>query len=211
MFFVTCFMLVFIRLLLAALLLGEIQIAVAQSHKQPIAMLCAPIRFAPITYEADTAGSLCIIPTTDRENGSYHGSIWLLKHAIGFTEILGIASENMTCADSSGIVQTVYEMAVSEGSLYLAIESGGEGATWIDIIDLQHLLATKRVRVLRSFAAFPGIVRVGHWKKGKLLVYADINLLRLNDGLPLGFEDRYEEDKAFWYDPKTEKYSIDKK
>ena len=169
-------------------------------------LVCEQVRFPAMEYDSDTSGSLCILLLQDRENTVFYEANWLLVHDMGYVELIGTSYEEEN--DSALFAGNVFSMAVSPNQKYLATEMEGEGSNWIEIIDLQKLLTQKKINIIQSVYGFPGLVYIKWWQGEKLVIESDINLLKLNNGGELNFEDIEENNftEMYLFDPKTNHY-----
>jgi len=68
-------------------------------------------------------------------------------------------------------------MLASPDGKYLAVDSVGEGAHLLDVIDLPRLIEKGETKILRMLDAFPAGFTIGHWKEdGRLLVTSNLLL-----------------------------------
>jgi len=82
-----------------------------------------------------------------------------------------------------------YEVSISPDSKYIALYFVAEGHPWIEVYDLQWLINKKELKLLKDLNPYPGIVNIVKWKKNQLVLESDVNLLRMNDGHDLIFDD----------------------
>ncbi len=117
---------------------------------------------------------------------------------------------NKLISDKDQLPINVYDARVSEDSRFIALLEVGEGHPWIEILDLQKLLQTGKVEILAEINPYPGSVNLLYWKKGKLWVESDANLLNKNKSESLDIEDISEKSSIYSWDMDTRKFSKEK-
>lgn len=164
-----------------------------------------PVKFSSFQDKADTLGTIEIISFKDREYGVAYGSIWLLYHKVGYTEKLGFSEPSLS--DKSGVPLMVDSVYSSSDYRYLAVQSSTEGATVIEVVDLQHLISKAEYKVLHTINPYPGWLKLKEWKGNKVMFDCNIAI----DKIPVerrGVEDIQEELKSYIFDIKTGKVTL---
>lgn len=129
---------------------------------------------------------------TDERNASDKSYLLALQYTDSVFDQLKLTSLYLIskgkCAEplngGRGELASCYDMSVSPNSKYLALYFVGEGHPWIEIYDLQWLLANKEYKLLKEINPYPGNVYFLKWKKNKLILESDIDLLKLQNGEP---------------------------
>ncbi len=78
----------------------------------------------------------------------------------------------------------VCEILTSPDGNFLAMVSAAEGATILEIIDLQELLQTGEWKVLREINPFPGQISIRRWRGRHLEVESDLPLFLVGRKIP---------------------------
>lgn len=77
--------------------------------------------------------------------------------------------------DRANIVsQSVRRFAASPDGKFLAVEKPSEALSYVEIINLPHLIQEGRYTVVGLIGGFPGTASIKEWDGGKLLVTSDI-------------------------------------
>lgn len=127
-----------------------------------------------------------------------------------FVMLLDNQYGNQVISDKENLPINVYDAKVSEDSRYIALLEVGEGHPWIEILDLQKLLTTGKTEIVADINPYPGNVNLLYWKKGKLWVESDANLVKKNTSESLELEDISEKFSVYSWDMATRKYKKEK-
>ena len=116
-------------------------------------------------------------------------------------------SENTKTTSDSCIYTNIYNIEVSENSLYLALFKVGEGHPWIEIYDLQILISEQKQLLIATINPYPGYVNMLKWKGDFLIIESDVNLLLINENKDLAKTENFDNVKKFKFNIQDKKFS----
>ena len=140
--------------------------------------------------------SLLFLTFQDNEFPLYYTNIYLLKNNSISVQLI---------ADTNAIIN-MNEICFSPDYKYIAVNVSGEGHPWIEIYDLQSVIDSNKLNLVAEINPYPGYVSIVGWKKQKLIVNSNANLLLKNiDKDSVDFE-LSEKGKKFHFYLKNQKY-----